>query len=317
MLNLEALKNNVLNNYKITREDALNLIEVPLNELTNQANEIRQHFCQNSFDACTIINVKSGKCSENCIFCAQSKHHNTDIDIYPLISMDELKEKTLILYNFGLKRISYVSSGKTVSKTEFRKLSSLIKELTDEYEDIKLCVSLGFLDEKQIMDLKNAGVHRIHNNLESSRSFFKEICTTHSYDDKLKTIKFIDEDICSGGIFGLGETYADRIDLAIQLRDLGVKSIPINIINPIRGTPVEDNSILSNDEVCRIVAIFRFVNPDAYIRLAGGRALLEDNGKRAFQSGANAAILGDMLTTEGLKLEDDLKLLKELNYNII
>ena len=320
MSNLIELKNNVLNNYNVTREDALKLVEVPLNELTNHANEIRQHFCGNSFDACSLINVKSGKCSENCVFCAQSKHHDTDIDIYPLMPIDKLRQKTLTLYNVGLKRISYVASGKSVSDDEFVKLYNLINELTGEYDDIKLCVSLGFLDEEKIRMLKMAGVDRIHNNLESSNDYFDKVCTTHSYNEKLETLDMIDGAnvmVCSGGIFGLGETFEDRIDLAIQLRDLGVKSIPINVLNPIKGTPVENNQILSNDEVSRIIAIFRFINPDAYIRLAGGRLLLEDNGRKAFQSGANAAILGDMLTTDGLKLEDDLKLLKELGFEIV
>lgn len=320
MLDVVELKNKVVNNYIVTREDALELVNVDLNELTKQANEIRKHFCGNRFDACTIINVKSGKCSENCIFCAQSMHHDTEIDIYPLIDTDELKQKTLMLYDSGLKRISYVASGKSVSDDEFNKLYNLIKNLNDEYDDINLCVSLGILDYKQIRMLKNAGVDRIHNNLESSEDYFTEICTTHSYSDKLKTLDMIDGEnvmVCSGGIFGLGETFEDRIDLAIQLRNLGVKSIPINVLNPIKGTPIEDNEILSNDEVSRIIAIFRFINPDSYIRLAGGRLLLGDNGRKAFQSGANAAILGDMLTTDGLKLEDDLKLLDELGFKII
>ena len=316
MLDIIELKNKVLNNYNVSKADALKLVEVPLNELTNHANEIRQHFCGNSFDACSLINVKSGKCSENCVFCAQSKHHDTDIDIYPLMPIDKLRQKTLTLYNVGLKRISYVASGKSVSDDEFVKLYNLINELTGEYDDIKLCVSLGFLDEKKIRMLKM----RIHNNLESSNDYFDKVCTTHSYNEKLETLDMIDGAnvmVCSGGIFGLGETFEDRIDLAIQLRDLGVKSIPINVLNPIKGTPVENNPILSNDEVSRIIAIFRFINPDAYIRLAGGRLLLGDNGRKAFQSGANAAILGDMLTTDGLKLEDDLKLLKELGFEIV
>ncbi|WP_407408795.1 biotin synthase BioB [Methanobrevibacter sp.] len=320
MLDVVELKNKVLNNYIVTREDALELVNADLNELAKQANEIRKHFCGNSFDACTIINVKSGKCSENCIFCAQSIHHDTDIDIYPLIDADELKRKTLMLYDSGLKRISYVASGKSVSDNEFIELFNLIKELTDEYGDINLCVSLGILDDKQIRMLKKAGVDRIHNNLESSEDYFTEICTTHSYSDKLKTLDMIDCEnvmVCSGGIFGLGETFEDRIDLAIELRQRSVKSIPINVLNPINGTPVENNEILSNDEVSRIIAIFRFINPDSYIRLAGGRLLLGDNGRKAFQSGANAAILGDMLTTDGLKLDDDLKLLDELGFKIV
>ena len=320
MFDVDELKNKVLNNYNITKADALKLVDVPLDELTNAANEIRQHFCGHSFDTCMLINVKSGRCSENCKFCAQSNHYDTDIEIYPLLSYEELKERSLDIYNSGFKRISYVASGRKVSKKDFEILFNLIEELKEENKDIKICVSLGLLTKDQISALNDAGVDRIHNNLESSKDYFKEICTTHSYDEKLETIEMIHDEnimICSGGIFGMGESYEDRIDLALQLREFGVKSIPINVLNPIKGTPVEDNEILSNDETCRIIAILRFINPDAYIRMAGGRALLGDNGRKAFQSGANAGILGNMLTTCGVEMDDDLKLLDELGFEIV
>ena len=320
MFDVNELKDKVLNNYKVTKEDAMNLIDIPLDDLTNAANEIRKSFCGNSFDACIIINVKSGRCSENCKFCAQSNHYDTDIEIYPLLSKEELKERSLAICNSGFKRISYVASGRKVTKKDFETISDLIEELKQENKDIKICVSLGLLTNDQIAELKDAGVDRIHNNLESSRNYFKEICTTHSYDEKLDTIEMIHDEnvmICSGGIFGMGESFEDRIDLALQLRQFNVKSIPINVLNPIKGTPVENNEILSNDETCRIIAIFRFINPDAYIRMAGGRALLGDNGRKAFQSGANAGILGNMLTTRGVEMDDDLKLLDELGFEIV
>lgn len=319
MFDVNELKDKVLNNYKVTKGDALNLINCPLDELTNAANEIRQFYCGNKFDACMLINVKSGRCSENCKFCAQSNHYDTDIDIYPLKSYDELKERSLEIYNAGFKRISYVASGKKITQKEFDTLSKLIEELKEENDDIKICASLGLLRKDQISELKEVGIDRLHNNLESSRNYFKEICTTHSYDEKLETLNLIEDEnvmICSGGIFGMGESFEDRIDLALELREFNVKSIPINVLNPIKGTPVEDNEILSNDEVCRIIAIFRFINPDAFIRMAGGRALLGDNGRKAFSSGANAGILGNMLTTSGVDLDDDFRLLDELGFKI-
>ena len=319
MFDVNELKDKVLDNYKVTKEDALNLIDVPLDDLTNAANEIRQSFCGNSFDACMLINVKSGRCSENCKFCAQSNHYNADIETYPLLTREELKEKSLAIYNAGFKRISYVASGRKVTNKDFETLSNLIGDLKEECNDMRICVSLGLLTRDQIKRLNDVGVDRIHNNLESSRDYFKEICTTHSYDEKIGTLKLINDEsvmICSGGIVGMGESFEDRIDLALQLREFGVKSIPINVLNPIKGTPVENNEILSNDEVCRIIAIFRFINPDAYIRMAGGRALLGDDGRKAFQSGANAGILGNMLTTDGVELEDDLRLLDDLGFQI-
>jgi biotin synthase len=320
MFNLSELKNKILNNYKLTKNDALNLIDVELEELCYYANEIREKFCGNKFDACTIINIKNGRCSEDCSFCAQSKHYKHNIKTYPLINKEDLKEKTLTIFNEGFKRISYVASGKKISENELNIISNIIKNLKEEHEDIKLCTSLGLLDEDKILILEKSGVDRIHNNLESSRNYFKEICTTHSYDEKLDTLQLVINSnimMCSGGIFGMCESFEDRIDLALLLRDLGIKSIPINILNPIKGTPFEDNKILSNDEVSRIIAIFRFINPNSFIRMAGGRTLLEDNGKKAFQSGANAAILGNMLTTKGIDIKEDLEMLHDLGYKIV
>ena len=319
MFDVNELKARVLNNYKVTKGDALNLVDVPLDELCNAANEIRYHFCGNKFDACTLINIKNGRCSENCKFCAQSNHYDTDIDIYPILSKEELKERSLSILDAGFERISYVASGRKISDKEFNIISQALEELNEEREDFHICVSLGLLSKEQINTLKELNVERIHNNLESSRDYFTNICTTHSYDEKLETINEIKSEnimVCSGGIFGMGENFEDRIDLALQLRDLEVKSIPINVLNPIKGTPVENNEILSNDEVCRLIAIFRFINPDAFIRMAGGRALLGDNGRKAFQSGANAGILGNMLTTAGVEIEEDLKLLEDLGFEI-
>lgn len=319
MFDVDELKTKVLNNYRITKEDALNLVDAPLDELCDAANEIRKAFCGNRFDVCTLINIKNGRCSEDCKFCAQSNHYDTDIEIYPILSKEELKEKSLAILDAGFERISYVASGRKISNKEFEIISQALKELNEEREDFHVCVSLGLLTKDQINTLKNLNVERVHNNLESSRDYFKNICTTHSYDEKLNTISEVKSEnlmVCSGGIFGMGESFEDRIDLALTLRELGVKSIPINVLNPIKGTPVENNEILSNEETCRLIAIFRFINPDAFIRMAGGRALLGDNGRKAFQSGANAGILGNMLTTVGVEIEEDLKLLDDLGYEI-
>jgi len=178
-------------------------------------------------------------------------------------------------------------------------------------------VSFGLLNEEQFRKLKNAGVTRVHNNLETSRRFFPNVCSTHSYDDKINAILAARKAglfVCSGGIMGLGETPEDRIDMALALRGMAVKSVPVNILNPIPGTPLEHNTKLTNEEVRRIVAVYRFILPDASIRLAGGRGLLPDKGRSCFSSGANAAISGDMLTTAGITTETDKALLRELGY---
>ncbi len=318
MFNVDKLKNSVINGYKLKKEDALSLIDAPLDELASAADEIRQEFCANKFDLCTLVNVKNGRCGEDCKFCAQSAHYDTDIEEYPLLSKAELKRQGKELVDAGAKRVSFVASGRKVTKREFEVLQDALKELIEE-EGVHACVSFGLMNDEQINRLKEIGVDRVHNNLESSRKYFAEICTTHSYDEKLETIDFVKShgiNVCSGGIFGLGETFEDRIDLALTLRDLGVKSIPINILNPIKGTPVENNEVLSYDEVCRIIAIFRFINTDAFIRLAGGRLFLEDKGVRAFKSGANATISGNMLTTAGISIQDDFELIEELGFEV-
>ena len=183
--------------------------------------------------------------------------------------------------------------------------------------DVKVCASFGLLSEEEFRKVKKSGIVRIHNNLETSRRNFPNVCTTHTYDDKITAIKNAQKaglEVCSGGIMGLGETYEDRIDMALDIRDLGVKSVPINMLNAIEGTPFEKNERLTDDDMRRIVAIYRFILPCAAIRLAGGRGLLSDKGKACFKSGANAAISGDMLTTTGITINDDIKMITELGY---
>ena len=218
----------------------------------------------------------------------------------------------------GALRYSIVTSGRRLSDKEVDRVCESIRQIRKETE-IEVCVSFGLLGETQFKKLKDAGASRVHCNLESSRRYFARVCTTHTYDEKIETLKAAQRaglSVCSGGIIGLGETMEDRIDMALTARELGVKSVPVNLLNPIPGTPYENNRVLSNDELCRVVAIFRFLIPDGNIRLAGGRGLIEDKGKQCFASGANAAISGDMLTTAGITVETDMKLLKGMGYEV-
>lgn len=316
---VDEMKQKVLCGEQITKEDALGLLDVPLGELTNAANEIRERFCQTGFDICTIVNGKSGQCSEDCKYCAQSVHYPTMCtDSYPLLSAEELVEGARHNKEQNVLRYSIVTSGKALSDKEIDQVCESIRAIRQQVQ-IEVCVSFGLLKEEQFLKIKKAGATRAHCNLETSEGFFPEICTTHSYQDKIDTLnaaKRAGLSICSGGILGLGETMEDRIDMVLTARSLGVLSIPVNVLNPIPGTPYEHNSVLSNDEVCRCVAIFRFLIPRASIRLAGGRGLLPDKGKACFQSGANAAISGDMLTTSGISMETDMKLLNELGFEV-
>lgn len=315
---LEKLKNSVLNGYQITKEDAIKLVDVDLEDLCNAANELRNYFCGNSFDICTIINGKSGRCSEDCKYCAQSSHYKVSIEDYPLLSSEELLKGAKYNQEKGILRYSIVTSGKRLSDTEVDKICESYSQIKEEC-GISLCASHGLLSYESFKKLKDAGVDRYHNNLETSRRNFPNICTTHTYDDKIAAIKNAQKaglTVCSGGILGLGETMEDRIDMALDIRDLGVKSIPINILNPILGTPYEGSKILSTEEVRRVVSIFRFILPDGAIRLAGGRGLIDKKGKITFTSGANAAISGDMLTTAGISIQDDMKMIEELGFEV-
>lgn len=315
---VNVLKEKVLGGENITREEAVSLISQPLGELCATADEIRKRFCGNVFDMCTIINGKSGRCSENCKYCAQSAHYNTKCEEYSLLGTDELVKQALYNYERGVLRYSIVCSGRKLSDSEVDSLCESIKAIKKACP-ISVCVSVGLLDDNNFRKLKDAGVDRVHNNLESSRRFFPEVCTTHTFDDKINAInaaKAAGLEVCSGGIMGLGETMEDRIDMVLTAQELGVKSIPVNMLNPIPNTPFEHNKILTEDEMARIVAIFRFIIPDGQIRLAGGRGLLSDMGKELFRSGANAAISGDMLTTSGITIENDMKITGELGYRV-
>lgn len=309
----------VLANQPITKNEAMQLYEQPIEELCHHANKIRKHFCQDAFDICTIINVKSGRCSENCKFCAQSIHNNTNINNYPLLDTDKILEQAKLNDEEGILRFSLVTSGRNLSDAEIDKACCSIRKIK-ETTDLSICVSFGLLNQEQYAKLKAAGVSRIHNNLETSSKNFPNICTTHTFADKINAIKAAQAaglQVCSGVLMGLGESIEDRIDTALTLRDLNINSVPINMLNPIPGTPLADSCTLTPEEMQRIVATYRFILPKAFIRLAGGRSLLKDNGRSCFLSGANATISGNMLTTTGATIASDLQLIKSLGYKVV
>lgn len=314
---VEELKEKILNGSQITRGEALSLVNAPLQELTSAADEIRRKMCGNGFDICTIINGKCGRCSEDCKYCAQSAHYHTACtETYPLLGTEELLEGARYNDARGVLRYSIVTSGKRLSDSEVNQVCESIRAIKKE-TNIQVCVSFGLLNEEQFRRIKEAGASRVHCNLESSARYFPEVCTTHTYEQKIETLKAAKRaglSICSGGILGLGETMEDRIDMVLTARELGVTSIPVNLLNPIPGTPYEHNKPLSSEEACRCVAIFRFLIPAASIRLAGGRGLVGDKGEKCFKSGANAAISGDMLTTAGITVETDMELIRQLGF---
>lgn len=315
----EEMKRKVLEGKEIDRQEALRLAEEPLERLREAAEEIRQKVCGDGFDLCTIVNAKCGRCSEDCKYCAQSAHYRTACEeSYPLLSTEELLAGARHNAEQGVLRYSIVTSGRRLSDAEVEQVCGSIRRIKAE-TSIEVCVSLGLLDEAQFRKIREAGASRVHCNLETSARYFPSVCTTHTYEEKIETLRAAKRaglSVCSGGILGLGETMEDRIDMVLTARELGVRSIPVNLLNPIPGTPYEKNVPLTNEEACRCVALFRFLVPDASIRLAGGRGLVGDKGRACFQSGANAAISGDMLTTAGITVEKDMEMLHTLGFEV-
>lgn len=313
---ISKLKNKILAGELITKAEALSLVNVDLEELTQAANEIRQRMCGNTFDICTIINGKSGRCSENCKYCAQASCYGSHAEEYPLLSADIMVEQAKYNQERGVLRFSIVTSGRALSDAEVDKVCDTVRRIREEV-GIEVCISGGLMNQNQFERLHQAGASRVHNNLETSENYFPSVCTTHIYEDKknaIRAAKAAGMDVCSGGIIGLGESMEDRIDLALTVREMHVHSMPVNVLCPIPGTPYENNPVLTEEEVCRTLAIFRFINPTAAIRMAGGRGTMNDQGRMCFQSGANAAISGDMLTTSGYTIAKDMKMLEELGF---
>lgn len=319
---IKNLEKKILEGKVIGFEEAMKLTfleeKEDIEQLCNSANKIREVFCGKEVDLCTIMNAKSGRCSEDCKFCAQSAYYKTNVEVYDLVS----KEATLKLAkeneSEGVNRFSLVTSGRGITGSELEKVLDIYEELNKKVK-IDLCASLGILGYEELLRLREKGITMYHHNLETSREYYEEICTTHSYDERVDTINAARKAgmaVCSGGIIGLGESLEDRVKLAFQLRDLLVKSIPINVLNPVKGTPLENSESLSQDEILKTIAIFRFVNPEALIRLAGGRNLIDEFGKNCFNAGANATITGNYLTTSGNKICDDKKMVIDLKLEV-
>lgn len=312
------ITNKILNGYSINHNEAEYLIKIDLDKLRNCANKIREKYCGNTINLCSIINGKSGKCSENCKFCAQSTYYNTGIESYNFLDSETILKDCIKHYKSGVNRYSIVTSGRALNDHDFEKAIESYRLMSKNCK-INLCASHGLLNYEQFLILKNSGVTRYHCNIETSAKNFKNICTTHSFDEKIETIKKAKNaglEICSGGIIGMGETMTDRISMAFTLAELGVNSIPINVLTPIKNTPFENNIALTENEILRTIAIFRFINPRADIRIAAGRKLIKNNGLKAFFSGANSTITGDYLTTTGSTIADDIKMFKENGFKI-
>lgn len=279
------------------------------------ASQIREHYKGKKVSLCAIVNAKSGLCPENCRFCAQSIYHGTDAPVYPLISSDEIVEKGRAAFKAGARYFGIVTSGTRIDRQEeWNIIYRSIEGLNEA--GMRPCGSLGMLEHETAVNLKKAGLFRYHHNLETSRSFFDNICSTHNYDEDIETVKTAKEvglSVCSGGIIGLGEKMEHRIELAMTLRELDVDSVPLNILNPIKGTPFAGIEPLSPVEILLTIAIFRFIMPDKDIKLCGGK---ERNLRQllplAVIAGCNSLMTGNYLTTLGRNTENDLEMIADL-----
>lgn len=307
-MQLKDLADKIIDGYEITKEEASELYDAPLDELKESASKITSHFFKEAIELCCISNGKCGKCSENCKFCSQSRYYNTEIQQSVLKSVDEFFKEAQANDKRGVHRFSIVTAGVRLSKAELKTIAQAYKKISSELK-ISCCGSLGLLDYDDFVMLKESGLKRYHNNLETSPNFFKEICTTHTMKQKEDTIALAKKaglEICSGCILGMGESVEDRVDIALELRKLQVDSTPINILNPIKGTPLENRPTVHPDEVRRTIALFRHVLPKTVLRLAGGRLIIQKYFTDLYKYGINAEITGDMLTTAGLTVADDI-----------
>ena len=314
-----SMKKKVFHGEGIGREEAFNLIgHDDFMELFFLADQARKNVFGNKVSLCGIINAKSGRCSEDCRFCAQSGYYHTGVKEYALLSPRDIIDRGKNVFKQGAQGFSIVTSGKKAPEGEdLEKICHAIAELKGYGY---LCSSLGLLREDQAKILKKAGLKRYHHNLETSREFFPRICSTHSFQERVETIKNAQKaglEVCSGGIFGLGESWEDRINLAFELKKLKVHSIPLNFLNPIPGTPMENRALLSSLECLKIIAIYRLINPLANITVCGGREVnLRDLQSWIFFAGANGMMIGNYLTTRGREISDDLTMVKDLGLTI-
>lgn len=310
MIRVDEVRERVLRGEAIDINEAEQLYELAdKRHLYHLASEVREKFAGKIFDSCSIVNAKRGKCEDDCKWCSQSVHHNSKINSYELIDPKEAINLAQNNEENGIKRFSLVTSGRALSNKIKNRIIGIYKEIQIQ-TNLEMCASFGLISTEQLIELKKTGISHYLCNLEASRSYFSTLCSTHSYDEKISVIRAAQKaglKVCSGGIIGMGETMKQRIELAFQLRELGVKSVPLNILSPVDGTPLAGQKVLSYEEVLTTFALFRLILPDANIRFSGGRNQIKQIQSEALKSGINAALVDDLLTIIGSDIKEDMK----------
>ena len=301
----------------MTKDEIRGILSLPFWKMIETADGVRRKGTGDRIDLCGIMNAKSGRCAENCRFCAQSSHYPTGTEVYPLKSTEEIVEAAKKARHDGAGRFGIVTSGNMLTKDEIGRIAQAIREITKTV-DISLCASLGALEKEDFLALKEAGLTRYHHNIETSERYYPKVVTTHDFSERVKTIKNAKAaglEVCSGGIIGMGETWDDRIDMAFTLKELGVDSVPLNVLVPIKGTPFEQMPTISPIDAVKTVAIFRIILGGATIKIAAGReTVLKDSQLLLYMAGANGMMIGGYLTVRGRPVEEDLKLVEEIKY---
>lgn len=301
----------------MNKQELLKLYNLELDELLN----ISSQYIKNEVEFCSLINARNGKCSQNCKYCAQSSHYCTNIESYPLVEIDEVKKVALEAKSNKASRFAIVTSGRTPDEgRDFQIELDMIKEI-NKIDGLKSCASIGILNEEQAKQLAEAGLTRFHHNINTSKSYYPEVCTTHTWEDRLNTCKLVKKygmELCCGVILGMGESVEQRIEMALELAEIEPNSIPINILMPIPETPFENYlDKIDEENVLRTLAIFKIANPNSILRFCGGRMRLSDeNQKKALNTCVEGIMVGNYLTTVGKAPEDDIRTITELGKTI-
>lgn len=306
----------------LTKDQYLKLWDRPLDELIEISSSITKANFTNEIESCSILSAKTGACLENCKYCAQSQHNHAEIECHPLLDVETVVKAALSAKENGATRFGIVTSGKAPTKKEFETLLEMIRAVS-VIDGLECCLSLGILSEEQVIQIKEAGVTRFNHNINTSERYYSEICSTHKFEDRLNTVKLLRKhgiDVCCGVILGMGETVEDRIDMAFTLREIKPATVPINVLNPIKGTPLEDYiDKISEEDILKSICLFRMILPHTLLKYAGGRTLRlsRENQKLGLIAGINSMMVGNYLTTKGSDMEDDRKMLKEVDLVMV